>query len=570
MGPSHLELRAATGPTAVSLSLQPPGPATIGRGSANVLQLADPAVSRDHAQLSFRPKAGSEDAREGDWLVSDLGSTHGTWLNGVRLKPNRQYHVRPRDLIVIGPWTMMVVDRNVAAPAEATLATVVDAAAIGTVVGRYEPLQRGETPAGGLEVLHRCSERVHAAQSEQAIAEAVLDAARAGTRFLRAAFLRPLTDGGAIEVVASRTSDTDEAAPAEISQALLREASTGSMASLRRGPRDSQSADQKTAVGQTVALCIPIMIESTLTGFLYLDRPLNTPRAQVEADDPDGVLVGLARLAGLGLARLMRIDIERRHERMEAEFHAAAEATHWLLPHRKGRCGPFGYVGETRQGQYVGGDFFDIISLSDDRLGLVVGDVCGQGIPVSILVSASLGFMHAVMEERADPAAAVASINRLYTTRVAHSRMLKLWVGVFDAGHKELTFVSAGHGCAMILSLDGSSKLLPAGTGSAVGIKDEAEFRAQTVPLEPGFRALVLTDGFVQQKALDPGNDCSDDNAADEPHQRPQAYGIGRVQACLMRTPLGGDELETLFTDLQKHAGTSVFDDDATAVLVHL
>ena len=570
MGPSHLELRAATGPTAVSLPLQPPGPATVGRGSANVLQLADPAVSRDHAQLTFRPKPGADDAREGDWLVSDLASTHGTWLNGVRLKPNRQCHVRPRDLIVIGPWTLMVVDRNVASPAEATLATVVDAAAIGTVVGRYEPLRQGETSAGGLQVLHRCSERVHAAQTERAIAEAVLDAARAGTRFLRVAFLRPLADGGAIEVVASRSSDTGDAVPAEISQALLREASTGSMASLRRGPRDPQGADHGMAVGQTVALCIPIMIESTLAGFLYLDQPLNAPRAQAGADDPDGVLVGLARLAGMGLAKLMRIDMERRHERMEAEFHAAAEATHWLLPHRTGRCGPFSYVGETRQGQYVGGDFFDIISLSDDRMGLVVGHVCGQGIPVSILVSASLGFMHAVMEERANPAAAVASINRLYTTRVAHSRMLKLWVGVFDAGQKQLTFVSAGHGCAMTLSLDGSSKLLPAGAGTAVGIKADAEFRAQTVALEPGFRALVLTDGFVQQKTLDPGSDRPDDSSADEAHHRPQAYGIGRVQACLLRTPLGGDELKMLFADLQQHTANSVLDDDATAVLVRL
>lgn len=568
MGPSCLELRAATGPTAVSLPLQPPGPVTVGRLSSNVLQLIDPTVSRDHAQLTFRPKHSGGDPLDGEWLVCDLGSTHGTWLNGVRLKPSRQYHVRPDDLIVIGPWTLMVVDRSVSSKRGTALATVDDGAVMGTFVARHEPIRQEATPRHVLELLQRCSDQIHAAQTERAVAEAVLDAARAGTNFLRVAFLRPVIDGGAIEVVASRSADSGEPPPAEISRALIREASTGSLASLRRGPRDAPSTAEAVAAGQTVALCVPIMIEATLAGFLYLDQPLNDPRAQRGPDDPDAVLVGLARLAAMGLAKLMRIDMERRHERMEAEIHAAAEATRWLLPCRKGCCGPFTYVGETRQGRYVGGDFFDIVPLSGDRLGLVVGDVCGQGIPVSILVGASLGFLHAIMEERADPALAVASINHLYATRLSHSRMLKLWVGVFDATERTLTYIAAGHGCAMTVSLDGRSELLPAGAGRAVGIKPDAEFRAQTVALVPGLRALILSDGFVEQRALDPENGQHGGCSADEPDDQPQHFGIGRIQACLLRNPLGGDELEALFAGLEQHAGTTVFDDDATAVLV--
>ena len=76
--PVDFELRATSGPSAVSFRLLPPGPVTIGRRSANALQLNGPSVSRDHARLSFRPAFGATAASEGEWLLDDLGSTEGT------------------------------------------------------------------------------------------------------------------------------------------------------------------------------------------------------------------------------------------------------------------------------------------------------------------------------------------------------------------------------------------------------------------------------------------------------------------------------------------------------------
>ena len=171
-----------------------------------------------------------------------------------------------------------------------------------------------------------------------------------------------------------------------------------------------------------VALCVPIMVESTLAGFIYLDSPSNDPeRRQPESATADFPLA-LARLAVMGMANLMRIDIEQRQARMEAKLHAAAEAQQWLLPQRTGQVGPFKYVGETRQGRYIGGDFFDVIPLENERLAVVVGDVRGKGIPVSVLVSASQGFLHASLLEHEDPALAAVAVNRFYHSRISHSR----------------------------------------------------------------------------------------------------------------------------------------------------
>ena len=136
---AELELRAASGPTAVSFRLQAPGPVTIGRRSASTLQLNDPAVSRDHARLSFRPAPGDGDSFAGEWLLDDLESAHGTWLNGVRIQKSRQYHLRSGDLLVIGPWTLHLVDRSGRSRPGTTLATVQDTAGISTIVSRLKP-----------------------------------------------------------------------------------------------------------------------------------------------------------------------------------------------------------------------------------------------------------------------------------------------------------------------------------------------------------------------------------------------------------------------------------------------
>jgi len=556
-----LELRAASGPTAVSFRLHPPTTVTIGRRSSNALQLNDPAVSRDHARLSFRPSRETGGRKSGEWLLGDLGSTHGTWLNGVPIRPNRQYHLRPSDLIVIGPWTFLVVDRTVSERPGTTLATVHDAAMDGTIVARMDTHDDEAISFEGLRLLRKCSERIHAARSEAAVVETLLETATAGTDFTRASYLRPMTADDVAELVSSHGKVPETEATPQLSRALIREAASGGPTRLLRSPSLEASGAAKTEADQLVALCVPIAVESTLVGFLYLDVPWNEPRPRPLVGDVDAFLLSLARLAALGMANLMRVDIERRHERIEGELVAAAEAQRWLLPQRDGRCGRFTYVGETRQGQYVGGDFYDILPLTEDRLAVIFGDVGGKGIPVSVLVSASQGFLHACMEAWGDPVRCVESINRLYVSRIAHSSFLKLWIGVLDSSARELTYVAAGHGCAMKVSSDGGCELLTTGSGVSVGIKSDAFYQPLRVPLTTGTRLALLSDGFVEQK----GHGAQ---RADNDEEPLQCFGISRVQECLGGVHVGQDEVESLFAALTRHAGAIGPEDDATAVVI--
>ncbi len=602
-----LELRAASGPTAVTFALQPPGPATIGRRSTNALQLDHPSVSREHARLSFRPVRAADSSSEGVWLLDDLGGSRGTWLNAVRLRPNRQYHLRARDLIVIGPWTLQLVDPDPSARRTSpltTLATVDDSALVETVVTRVEPSAEAALPHERLRLLLRCSERIHAARTEDAVVEAVLDAAVAGTGFTRAALLRPMSDDNVIEVMASRGGDFGHAAAGGLRRALIREAASSGPALLTR---KAHLPPGSGPTAQVKALCVPVVVESTLAGFLHLDQPGvrdagKSDAALLAEPPPDSqpttgevaqahassctFPIGLARLAAMGLAGLMRMDMERRQECMEAELQAAVEAQRWLLPQRQGSVGPFSYIGATKQGRCVGGDFYDIIPLSGQRLAVILGDVGGKGIPVSVLVSASQGFVHASMEQREDPALAVTSLNHLYHSRISNARFLKLWIGVFDSQEQKLTYVDAGYGNAMTAHPDGRCELLPTGADPPVGMERDLEYRAQVTPLMPGMRTCIVSDGFVEQCAREPRGDLGDDTPSRgrneipiyrEPARtfgfigiadQPRRFGISGVQRCLQQVRAKGDEIVTLFDELDRHAGATALDDDATALVI--
>lgn len=566
----NFELRATNGPTAVSFRLQPPGPLIIGRRSASSLQLNDPAVSRDHARLAFRQSPRSADPAQGEWLLDDLGSVHGTCLNGVRVKANRQYHLRAGDLIVIGPWTLLAADRSAGVKAGTTLVTVQNIDQVGTVVVRAERPADAEMDSKALRILQCCSERVHAGHSEVEVLDAILDAAIEGTGFTRIAFLRPMTEDEVVEIASFRSSESGTAATHRPSRALIKEASSGAPARLQRGMHGDVRTKDQAETQYVTALCVPVTVESTVVGFIYFDQWSNEAQDEQRGGAPDVFPIALAKIAGSGIANLMRLDMERRHERTEVELHAAEEAKRWLLPPRCGEIGPFRYAGETRPGKLIGGNFFDVIVIGEERLGVVVADVGGRGIPVSVLVSASQGFLHSCLAEHSDPAHVVARVNELYRTRIGRGRFMKLWLGVLDAGSSSLTYVAAGHLGAVVVHADGRFERLDTGKTMAVGVEAESEYVTQTIPMKRGAFVAIVSGGFLEQRGADIEPESSTDPGASDAAESPMAFGFERFEEVLRGVSPDDNAVESLFSALEAHAGTTEFDDDATAVVVRV
>ena len=548
------------GPTIAPLVLSSKdGGVIVGRHESSDIKLPPDAdkISRNHAKLQV-------DESGARWTLTDLKSSWGTYLNGVRLTPLVDMPLSEGDLVRLTPWTFHFTLRGLP---QRGMRTSDDGATLNTMVRALSPDRAQPAKSLGDDLLGLLLEgaaAIHGATDEKALADVILDAAVRGTGMTHAAVLKSIDNEGRIEIVAHRVqsmSGSDDAGgAASFSRTLLATASTGVVAEL--GGAGAAPVSQSIVSMQiSAALCVPLMLGQTPAAYLYLDSrgrrggaPGQLGAAPALRANASSFCLALGRIASLALANLKRIDIEKRQAMLEAELGAAAVAQKWILPARTGGNDRFKYVGQSVPGQYVGGDFFDVIPLSDGRLAVALGDVSGKGISASVLMTAAQGFLHASLAGHGDVARAVNQLNAFLHPRRQASKFITLWVGVFSpapGGGATLSYVDAGHGHALLRHPDGTFSALASGDGLPVGVFDEASYTAETLDIPAGGLALILSDGIIEQFGIG--------TAA-------QQFEMTGVQQAVSAGH--GDVVAALFEAVVTHAGKTQLADDATAVVV--
>ena len=518
-----------------------PGGQSIGRHEQCDLLLPPEAekVSRTHARF-FGDDAGA-------WRVTDLTSRWGTFVNGVKLSPGEPVAIGEGDLIRISPWTFRFSKepkrRGVATNDDVGHTTIRSVAATGEVSLKDELLK----------LLLDTASSIHEAASEQQLADRVMDAAVKGTGLQNAIDVLRRVLTGDVEVVASKLSATTTGG-ISFSRSLLRAAEAGNVAEISQ---DSGNISESiVSMKISSALCVPIMLGQTVAQFLYLDsRGAMMPTSLRSHASAFGVALG--RLASLALSNLKRIEFEMRQAQLDGDLKAAAVAQKWIMPKRVSRIEPFTCLGESRPGQYVGGDFFDVIPLPGGKLAVALGDVSGKGVAASVLMTATQGFLHSALLAHGDPARAATALNLFISPRRDASKFVTMWLGVFDLAAKSLSYVDAGHSYAVMRSASGEVTMLDKGLGMPIGIDDTQVYAAETVPLPASGRVMVVSDGIIEQFGL----------VQIEGKLEQRQFEMDAVAGTL-ESDGGGDEVADLFSAVIAHAGTEHLADDATAVLV--
>jgi serine phosphatase RsbU (regulator of sigma subunit) len=155
------------------------------------------------------------------------------------------------------------------------------------------------------------------------------------------------------------------------------------------------------------------------------------------------------------------------------------------------------YVGGT-QGIDIGGDWYSIIAIDDQHFGFVVGDVMGRGIDAAAIMARLRYTVRAYLLEGHPPEVALAMTGeQLDIIADGHFATLLVGLGELDTGR--VSIANAGHLDALLL-VDGSANYVHTEVGAALGLAQDASYRATTVQLEPGAALLLFTDGLVERR----------------------------------------------------------------------
>jgi len=184
----------------------------------------------------------------------------------------------------------------------------------------------------------------------------------------------------------------------------------------------------------------------------------------------------------LEIARKMQLSILPR----EFPPHGGLEAHATMLPAKE-----------------VGGDFYDVFALDQHRVGLVVADVSGKGVPAAFFMAVARTLLRAVAQFSDRPGHCLAQLNDLLAADNEELMFVTLFYAIVDTRDGSVTYANAGHNPPCLLRADGGVEPVPTTGGIALAVAENMAFREGTLTLAPGDGLFLYTDGITEACAPD-------------------------------------------------------------------
>jgi sigma-B regulation protein RsbU (phosphoserine phosphatase) len=200
---------------------------------------------------------------------------------------------------------------------------------------------------------------------------------------------------------------------------------------------------------------------------------------------------------------LRRADLEALLEDLEA----GAKYQQALLPQAPPRVPDYDFAFYFRPARTVSGDFFDIRSLSDGKLGLIIADASGKSIPAALVATMAHLLFRVQPEADAAPARVLSNVNRLLFGNIRRGTFVTAVYAWLDPRAHALTLANAGHLPVVVWHSRAKVATTHRPPGPVLGVLPPATYdgsvQEETVPLEAGDRFLFITDGV--NEAMAPG-----------------------------------------------------------------
>jgi len=522
-------------------------PFCIGRGeTGNHLQLADNRISRQCAAL----------LSQGDsWYLEDRGHRRGVFVGGKQIE---RCLLKDGDVISFGlENSYEIIFRSAAADTS-----------IQNLLIRMQGIPSSGTGSspGGLQKLNLLLEAtmlLHSQLPLDSVLGTMLDHAISITDADRGLLLESDSAGAFRVRLARRSGGVDlpleSVAP---SQTALRQAikqqSSIITEDLNLADLDLQGAQSIVAQRLRAVIAIPLYAmahahssesgerSKHFLGIIYLDSRRAAAFSRLERQILDALAVEAASI--LDNARL--VEYERQRQRLEQELSIARDIQQALLP-RGFRDYPHLTVsGINLPCLSVGGDYFDVFPMSDERTAFLIADVSGKGLGAALLTTMLQGALSG-MTMGADPVRVFNHINNFLCEHSDVGKYATMFFGILSRDG-DLQYINAGHPPPLILR--GGELIEPFTEGSTpVGLIAGADYKAAGVKLESDDTLVLFSDGVTE--AADPDDEL---------------YGVPRLREALAGccdSPL--DHLQKIvFDSVTKFSRGASQADDITLLLV--
>jgi sigma-B regulation protein RsbU (phosphoserine phosphatase) len=206
---------------------------------------------------------------------------------------------------------------------------------------------------------------------------------------------------------------------------------------------------------------------------------------------------GLTFWGGAGLLFLLALELADR-VMMKRDLEIAREIQNWMMPGAPPAIPGVDIAFESRAANTVGGDYYDVVVRSPERLLFIVADVAGKSVPAALLMATLQASLRALAGLPISLREVVERLNRYVCTQnVGGARFSTAFVAELEPAAGRLTYVNAGHNWPVLRRADGSLERLEIG-GLPLGIMPSAPYQCGSTTLTAGDMLLIFSDGLIE------------------------------------------------------------------------
>ena len=514
-------------------------PFTVGRKVDKDLVIADPRVSRDHAQIL---QEGS------DFFLEDLGSKHGTFVNGERIQRQK---LERGDRLEFGARDSAYILFN---PAHATSNTAREFLSQISVIGGIKP---ESTELETLRLFLEAARKLNTAGVLDEILITMLDVTLQLTRAERAyVFLKD--EEGNLRLQAGRNAKKEPLLDDKtISHSILEESMrSNSEFLLTDTSRSLDLAGRQSIVAYDLrtVVCIPLRklqvqatrdaqtpvpsVAAQAMGVLYVDSRFASRDISGVSHD---ILHAIATEAASLIENARLVQAEEESRRYQQELSIAASIQQRLMQVKIPEV-PFARLkGKNLSCKEIGGDFFDAVN-TKEGLAVVLADVSGKGVSAALLASTLQGMIYSHLSAGMPLLNVVTAVNRFFTEKMGGEKYATVLLARLRRDG-ELEYVNCGHVPPLLVC--GNEVIRPPHGNVPVGLLPDATFESATCQMKSGDRFILVTDGVTE--AENPQGDFFEDF---------------RLEAAAAKSPT----LEGIFSAVTEFCSGNPLSDDCTVV----
>ena len=182
---------------------------------------------------------------------------------------------------------------------------------------------------------------------------------------------------------------------------------------------------------------------------------------------------------------------------LENELDVASRIQQSVLPSKFLGSDDYTIFGTMQPARNVGGDFFDLISLPDGRIGLLIADVSGKGVPAALFMMSSRILLKSAARRDVSTSQVLAEVNNVLSEDNEACMFVTMLYAVYDPNSGELQYTDGGHDPPVIVRADGHAGRLPVTEGLALGVISQFEYQQQSYRLSSGDTVILYTDGVT-------------------------------------------------------------------------